>query len=106
MVKRSRCVFDCETQRHLYSTFELQVININALDVKRPQGSFRQVLRRKSYFYLRLYCDFCGTSMLEILSLKNNQFISFIYSQCYVVSSLISPDKVKLLFVPNLSNNI
>ena len=37
MVKRSSCVFNRVTQRHLYSTFELQVININALDVKSPQ---------------------------------------------------------------------
>ena len=50
MVKRSRCVFDCETQRHLYRTFKLQVISINALDVKSPQDSFRKLLRRKSSF--------------------------------------------------------
>ena len=54
MVKRSRYKLDCETQRHLYGTFELQVISINTLDVKSPQDSFRQLLRRKSAFYLRL----------------------------------------------------
>ena len=54
MVKRLCCVFDCDTQRHLYRTLERHVNNINALDVKSPQGSFRQLLRRKSSFYLRL----------------------------------------------------
>ena len=53
MVKRLCCVFDCETQCHLYRTFERHVNNINALDIKSPQGSFRRLLRRKSSFYFR-----------------------------------------------------
>ena len=49
MLKRSRCVFDCATQRHLYSICELHVININTPGVKRPQDSLRQLLTRVSF---------------------------------------------------------
>ena len=79
MVIRLYCVFDRVTQRHLYRIFELQVINIYALDVKRPEDSFRQLARRSSSFYLMLYSDFCGIKLIEIVSLKKKSNFKILY---------------------------
>ena len=52
VVQRSRCVCDRVMLRHLFKACELPEINIYPPDVKRPKGSLRQLLRRKSSFHL------------------------------------------------------
>ena len=74
VAQRSRCVYHRVTQRHLYSTSSTKlIININALGVIRPKDSLRQILRGSSSIYLRLLCDFCGISLIEIFLLKINK---------------------------------